>query len=289
MTDVSIGPQREGYKMSTLNDDHLAQLNFFFNETVISRRHSIVAAAESENPLQVLLDWVNDMNESARLRDLFPVLDEEHIISRGLHSTAYIYETCVVKTNVFDENFRDGQMSWLKWCNGNQNKHNPFVPKIMALYVDEETERFLVVMEKLEAHSGFEQHSFRMEIDDALKEAFRRPGRWPALRKVMAVIRNEIAISSLELVKEIAQLDPVEDDEMIDILKQSLAEHQITLRYINELKAFDARITDHDRYFFKAVMNKLYAAATVGQVIDVHAFNWMKRQNGDFVLLDPIN
>lgn len=268
--------------MFSFAEENRACLLEFFTEAVQSRRNSILHPGGTQ-----LLSWIDDEAESNRLRCLLPVLTRSLDHCTGIHAEAYIFDNAVVKTNVFDEFYHDGQTSWLKWCLSHQC--NPLVPRLSFLIIDEETERYLAVMERLVPHSGFEYHSFREEIDGALKSLFQAAGAGPAFRRELGRYEKESLLAIQELETDLEMMDPEEDGAIIDSLSTAVAEHRITIRYINELNQFDFRMKRTHRKHFKAIRNKFHAAKHDGRSIDVHGFNWMMRNNGEPVILDPIN
>ena len=267
--------------MFSFAEENRGSLMEFFSETVRSRRESILHPEGSK-----LFAWVADKKEQARLRALCPAINELEPLT-GIHAEAFMLDDCVVKTNVFDEYYRDGQMTWLKWCS--QHQDNPLVPRMSFLMVDEETERFITVMEKLVPHSGFEQHSFREDIDTALKNAFQRTGAGPAFRRELVRFEQDALAAIRELLLDMDHLDREEDQELIDILNGHIDEHRQTILYVHELSQFENHLARTHRFHFRQIARKFHAARSVGQVIDVHGFNWMLRSNGDYVILDPIN
>lgn len=267
--------------MFSFAEENRGSLVDFFSEAVQSRKKSILHPEGSK-----LFAWVADQEEQKRLRALCPAINDVQPCA-GIHAEAYLLDDCVVKTNVFDEFYRDGQMSWLKWCI--QHQDNPLVPRMSFLMVDEATERFLTVMERLVPHAGFENHSFREDIDCALKAAFERVGAGPAFRRELARFEREALLAIQELMMDLVHLDPEEDAELIEVLNGHIAEHRQTVRYVNELSQFQFKLGRQHRRYFKQIQNKFHAARSIGQIIDVHAFNWMLRPNSEHVILDPIN
>lgn len=257
-------------------------LNLFFNEALTARKESIF----KEDGCQ-LKDWLSNEDERKRLTSMCSWLDKQPEVQNGIHATAYIFDHYVIKTNIFDPYYRDGQMSWLKWVNRNQT--NPLVPRIQHLVVDEDTERFIVVMEKLEPHHGFKHHSFRKEIDCALKVAFEREGRFPALRRLLAEVKAEALLAIEELWIDVSMLDTEDDVELIDMMRKAIDEHHQTVLYIEQVQQFGYKLNTTYRQHFRAIKNKFVAAISIGQYIDVHSLNWMLRSNGEPVFLDPIN
>lgn len=258
------------------------RLALFFAEAISARRQSIFNELGCR-----LASWIADSEERTRLVNFIPNLMESEKIESGLHADAYMFDDYVIKTNVFDPFYRDGQMSWLKWASRNQT--NPLVPQIHYLMIDEETERFVVVMERLIPHAGFEDHSFRQEINEVLRDTFLSDGRFPLLRKTLNTIKFEATEAIGELNTDIAMMDSEEDAEMIQYLVTAMVDHERTVRYIDEIVAFGHRLNRTHRIHFRAIRNKFMASMTFGQVIDVHSYNWMLRRNGDPVFLDPIN
>lgn len=267
--------------MFSFAEENRGSLVDFFSQTIASRKESILHPDGSK-----LVAWIADSKEQQRLRALCPVLNDITPLT-GIHAEAFVLANCVVKTNLFDEFYRDGQMSWLKWCSSHQD--NPLVPRMSFLMVDEDTERFITVMEKLVPHSGFEHHSFREDIDTALKNAFQRVGAGPAFRRELARFEREALAAIQELIIDINHLTQGEDDELIEILGGHVEDHCQTVRYVHELNRFEFTLSKSHRRFFKQIHRKFHAARTIGQVIDIHGFNWMMRPNGDHVILDPIN
>lgn len=268
--------------MFSFAEENGGSLMEFFQEAVRARKESIL----HPDGIQ-LQEWSSSIGERSRLLALCPRFSEALDSFQGIHSDVFVFKDCVVKTNVFDQYFRDGQFTWLKWCLPRQ--HNPLVPRMSMLLVDDETERFLAVMELLEPHSGFTNHSFREDIDNALRMSFQRAGNGPAFRKKLIQFKRDAYMAIDELMMDISMLDVIEDSEMIATFQESIKEHQIALDYINQLMNLNLRLTNQQRKHFRPIRNKFHAAASIGQVIDVHSFNWMLRPNGEHVILDPIN
>lgn len=268
--------------MFSFVEENWGDLCAFFAAAVQARKDSILHPEGDK-----LEDWIKDDKEVDRLRGLCPSLAQTSDIQTGMHAEVYIFERYVIKTNVFGPHYHDGQMSWLKWAKNNQT--NPLVPKLAFLLVDEATDRFLAVMERLTPHAGFEHHSYREEIDKALQLSMKRVGRGPAFRKLRARIAREAQEAINELSIDIEMLAESGDDDIVVVMQEALDEHRITIEYIQQLNTFDDVLNRTHRQFFKPIRNKFRAAEATGHQIDVHAFNWMYRSNREPVLLDPIN
>lgn len=206
----------------------------------------------------------------------------------GLHASAYLLDDCVVKTNMFSSYFHDGQMSWLEWCL--QNQTNPLVPKVAFLHVDPATERYLVVMEKLKPHAGFEYTPFLKSMDNALVGRFRDFRSGPnAFLQEMQRIQQAIATEIQTTSEGMDCLDDVEDDELIAILQKDIAMLNTALNYHQQLLDLNDRISKaHLRHFMKMSV-KFNEALAEGREVDVHSYNWMLRTDGTPVVIDPIN
>ncbi len=268
--------------MFSFAEENGGSLMEFFQEALRARKEAILHPGGVH-----LQEWSSCKNERSRIMGLCPLFETATDTFQGIHSDVFLFDDCVVKTNVFDQYYRDGQYSWLKWCLSRQN--NPLVPRMSMLLMDVETERFLAVMEKLEPHGGFEHHSFREDIDNALRESFQRLENGPAFRKKLLLLKRDAFMAIDELQIDISMLDAEEDQEMVETFSRSIDEHTKALRYIDELMNLNIRLSKQQRQHFRPILRKFKAATNIGQVIDVHSYNWMKRTNGEYVILDPIN
>lgn len=231
--------------------------------------------------------WLSNPTHQEHLLSMCPSIKNVRPRS-GIHANAYMLDNYVVKTNVFGCFYHDGQMSWLEWCE--QNQDNPLVPRLAFLALDQETERYLVVMEKLEEHAGFAPNTYMRDLDRALVQRFKEHDRGSldfliSMNSIHTDISNDIAV----IVGDMEHLDPVEDDEMYEHLADELQHLKQSLQYHQQLMALDHQITTTLKAHFNNVINKFKNAVGEGRVVDVHSYNWMVRADGSPVLIDPIN
>lgn len=269
--------------MSSFVRENEANLTNFFNESLLIRNNLVLVS-------DGLSKWSNDKNEQVRLSDQYaPVLNQPNQVVRGIHAHAFIFDACVVKTNLFDAYHQEGSRQWLEWCANHQD--NPLVPKLAFLLTDELSDRYLVVMEKLECHSGFLHHEHRKTIDENFVASFQRQPTtaYPALSKVLVDIKVNSQLAVVELKADIVLMKEIKDTAVEQELQINLMEHEIALRYIDEIETFWLSLRtvnslnyDQIRSFWDTLVNK-------GHEIDLHGFNWMLRNNGEQVLLDPVN
>lgn len=265
--------------MFSFADENRASLVGFFSAALAARKEAITGPADK---------WTADEEQHQLLVNTHaPILQTSFSMLRGIHANAFLFEGCVVKTNLFGQYPHDGQCAWLDWCVKHQN--NPLVPKIAFLVVDEETDRFLVIMEKLVAHSGFQNHEFREEIDVALKKTFIDNLGFFALAKKVKEIRANSMLAVEELRADIQLMREIEDEECERVLTESLTDHQITLSYIDQIEALWRTLTHECREAFTEVQRQWRSCTRKGHLIDLHSLNWMLRSNGEQVLLDPVN
>lgn len=259
-----------------------ACLKDFFTEAMRARRASCAGPDGMDK-------WAADGEAHSSLINSFsPILSTSNDVVRGIHASAYLFNGCVVKTNVFGGFAYDGQRMWLEWCAAHQD--NPLAPKIEMLLVDPDTDRFLVVMERLVRHSGFKIHSFREEIDTALRESFEVGGRHKSFMKAMEAVRvnSKLAIAELESDMDYV-VNELNDHECAAELRTSIENHHHALKYVDELVALWRTLTTTGAKHFAAVQDNWRACVDRGHIIDMHGVNWMLRGNGDQVLLDPVN
>lgn len=268
--------------MNSFTRENAACLTTYFHEALASREVFVGAADVSS--------WSTNVSERERLcKEFAPVLASSNNILTGIHAHAFVFDTVVVKTNLFGKYHHDGQRRWLEWCLENQT--NDLVPKIALLISDPDTDRFLVVMERLVCHSGFTHHQYRMEIDHALRNSFDRQPMtaFPKLTEELGAIKRNSTLAVVELKADIELMVELGDKEVEDDLRINLLEHEIALQYIREIELFweSLRTSNRSNYarireFWDDLVNKQHE-------VDVHSLNWMLRSNGQQVLLDPVN
>lgn len=258
-----------------------ASLTDFFNEALQARR---VSGAGPDG----LSKWANDSQaHNVLIQSHSPVLTQANEVLYGIHARAFMYDDHVVKTNLFGGFHYDGGRIWLEWSARQQS--NPLVPKIAMLLVDQETDRFLVVMERLTCHSGFEFHEHRGEIDTALKQSFLHKRGRKSLHRTLKDVRKESEAALVELNADLELVRELEDEDCEAQLLDSIHNHEITLRYVKELTALWDHLTHTGRSFFDDIRKHFDDAINRGHLIDVHCCNWMLRDDGQQVLLDPVN
>lgn len=232
-------------------------------------------------------DWAEEATKSltTRFQTLFPVQQ----VMEGLHALAFITEHCVIKTNLGGEPELDGQANWLRWCMKNQD--NPLAPRISFLMCDKLSDRYLVVMERLEEHAGFDDidDAVRFEIDTGgLGRLFNPEVNIREVKSRLKELEVESRHAIVELECDISSLSE-EDDELKVILERGIVEHKLTISYIQDVVMLCKSSSKLKRHFTR-VVNKLHAEIQKGSyLLDVHSLNWMKRKNGQYVLLDPLN
>lgn len=268
--------------MTAFVQQNQASLTDYFCEALEARNKFVLVSDGSK--------WSANHNEHNRLSDQHaPHLSTSVQVIKGIHAHAFVFEDYVVKTNLFGPYPQEGQRQWLEWCNANQD--NPLVPKLAFLITDEPSDRYLVVMEKLECHSGFIHHEYRKEIDTCFTESFRRQPMtaFPALTSALQDVKKNSMLAVVELEADIELMKEIDDQSVEHELKVNLLEHRIALQYINEIETFWTSLRtvnsanyNHIRSFWDGLSDK-------GHEIDVHSLNWMLRHNGEQVLLDPIN
>lgn len=230
--------------------------------------------------------WLASGAQAKLIEQTAPQIIKATSVHTGIHATAHIFDRCVVKHNIFGEYPKDGQADWLRWCEKNQ--HNPLVPKIGMLVTDPDTDRFIAVMERLSPHAGFEDHTYRYEIDTHLQHWMATFGRSKKFFKELKEYKRAIHESIAELHLDLAMLRADGDEEITLVLEASVNEHIVALQYIEQLIGLYKTIRADNRKHFLPIRGMLHKAKQVGRIIDMHSLNWMMR-SGQPVLLDPIN
>lgn len=269
--------------MSSFARENEASLTDFFNGALQVREQFVLVA-------EGLSAFSMDTKEQARLSELYaPILSHPIQILKGIHAHAFVFDSCVVKTNLFGPYPQEGQRQWLEWCNAHQD--NPLVPKVAFLITDEVSDRYLVVMERLECHSGFIQHEYRKDIDQCFVQSFRgRPMvSYPELSKALVDIKKNSELAVVELNADIQLMKEIDDKEVERQLETSLMEHKVALQYIKEIEIFWTSLRTVNRTNYSSIRSFWNTLVQKGHVIDLHGFNWMLRRNGEQVLLDPVN
>ena len=264
---------------STFAEQHHVALISLFDKLLEERKEYLVTHTRcewAEHSRQPMID---------HLQSTLPII----ATLEGLHSVAFMTKCCVVKTNLCGEPELDGQATWLRWCVKNQD--NPLAPRISLLVFDKASDRYLVVMERLEEHTGFGNidAEVRYQIDTGGLGKLFSPGvnvRRVKSELVALVDQSLHAIQELEV--DINNLTP-EDDELKEMFIRGIEEHRLSIVYIHDVLQM-CRITSRLTRHFKRVVNKLHSEIKKGQyLLDVHSLNWMKRKDGQYVLLDPLN
>lgn len=268
--------------MTAFVRENEASLTDYFNESLDTRNKFVLVSDGFK--------WSANADEHTRLGAKHaPILCNPIQTLRGMHAHAFIFEDFVVKTNLFGQYPQEGQRQWLEWCNKNQT--NPLVPKLAFLITDEPSDRYLVVMEKLKCHSGFNHHEHRKDIDQSFVASFQRQPMtaYPVLSSVLVDIKKNSTLAIIELTADLELMKEFNDPVVERELEVNLIEHQIALDYIEEIEMFwhslrTVNCTNYEqvREFWDTLTNK-------GHEIDVHGLNWMLRHNGEQVLLDPVN
>lgn len=268
--------------MTAFVQQNEASLTDYFNEGLVTRNKFVLVSGG--------LGWSANNDEHSRLGARHaPVLCSPLQTLKGMHAHAFIFEDFVVKTNLFGQYHQEGQRQWLEWCKEHQG--NPLVPKLAFLITDEQSDRYLVVMERLKCHSGFNHHEFRKDIDQSFVASFQRQPltAYPALSSVLTDIKKNSLLAVVELKADLELMREIDDQVVERELQINLIEHQIALDYIEEIETFwlSLRTVNSNNYeqvriFWDTLTNK-------GHEIDVHGLNWMLRHNGEQVLLDPVN
>ena len=254
-------------------------LEQFFTEVVSARREFLRHKTRADWSVQHL----EPLTE--RIKTMFPV----ERVMEGLHSVAFITEHCVIKTNLAGEPELDGQATWLRWCMKNQD--NPLAPRVSFLMCDKHSDRYLVVMERLEEHAGFDDinDQVRAEIDSGgLGRLFDPQVNIREVKARLKELEVESRHAIYELQQDINSLTE-EDNELKEILERGIVENNLTIHYLRDVLTMCKAHSKHKRHF-TSVINKLCAEIKKGSyILDVHSLNWMKRKNGQHVLLDPLN
>lgn len=263
--------------------ENSASLTTYFQQGLIAREVALMAAEDG-------VVWATDTHKRDELCDAFaPVLKTANNVLTGVHAHAFVFDEVVVKTNLFGQYYYDGQRQWLEWAVKNQD--NPLVPKVALLLSDEDSDRFLVVMERLSIHSGFHHHQFRKEIDSAFRTSFDRQPMtaYPKMSEELAAIKRNSLLAVTELKADIDLMVEIGDVEVEADLKINLLEHEMALQYIAEIETFWTSLRTVNsinyakiRVFWDGLVEKKHD-------IDVHSLNWMLRSNGEQVFLDPVN
>lgn len=269
--------------MFSFVDENRASLVDFFAVALAVRKEA------TAGPVDNLIKWSKDViSHDELIIKHAPILVSASDTFRGIHATAYAFDSCVVKTNLFGEWKFDGQCQWLQWCL--QHQGNPLVPKIAMLLTDADTNRFLVVMERLVAHAGFQNHEFRKEIDEALRASFERNGGgFFNLAKTVKSVKANSLMAVEELRADIDLMKEIEDQVCEELLTEQLTNHQITLSYIEQLEALWRSLTHERKSEYAEIRQQFRTYVNDGHLIDLHSLNWMLRANGEQVLLDPVN
>lgn len=268
--------------MTAFVQQNEASLTDFFNEALDARNKFVLVSDGFK--------WSTNHEEHTRLSDQHaPHLTTSVHVLKGIHAHAFVFDDYVVKTNLFGPYPQEGQRQWLEWCRDHQD--NSLVPKVAFLITDEPSDRYLVVMEKLECHSGFYHHEYRKEIDRSLSASFLRQPMtaFPALTKDLQDIKKNSMLAMVELEADIELMKEIDDKVVEHELEVNLLEHKLALEYIDQIETFWTSLRtvncinyDQVRTFWDTLSNK-------GHEIDVHSLNWMLRHNGEQVLLDPVN
>lgn len=262
------------------------------NETSLTDYFS--SALQARNNFVLVSDgftkWSENYSEHTRLSDQHaPHLNTSVHILKGIHAHAFIFDDYVVKTNLFGPYPQEGQRQWLEWCNAHQD--NPLVPKLAFLITDEPSDRYLVVMEKLECHSGFHHHEYRKVIDTCFTDSFRQQptAAFPALTSALQDVKKNSMLAVVELEADIELMKEIDDQEVEHELKVNLLEHMIALDYIDEIEKFWTCLRTVNCANYQNIRTFWDTLSVKGHIIDVHSLNWMLRHNGEQVLLDPVN
>lgn len=263
--------------------ENSASLTTYFHKALEAREIALMSADSG-------FEWASDAKERERLcSDFAPVLATSNNVLTGVHAHAFVFDAIVVKTNLFGQYYYDGQRQWLEWCV--QNQGNPLVPKIAMLLSDPDSDRFLVVMERLTIHSGFHHHTFRKEIDTAFRSSFDRQPMtaYPKLSEDLAAIKRNSTLAVAELKADIELMVEIGDAEVEADLKINLLEHEIALQYIEEIENFWTSLRTVNSVNYEKIRSFWDGLVDKKHDIDVHSLNWMLRSNGEQVFLDPVN
>lgn len=269
--------------MNSFMRENEANLTRFFNESLLIRKGLVLVS-------DGLTKWSSDKNGHAQLGAQYaPILGQCNQTITGIHAHAFVFDSVVVKTNLFGRYHQEGQRQWLEWCVKHQD--NPLVPKVEFLLTDELSDRYLVVMERLECHSGFQHHEHRQVIDETFVASFRnQPATaYPELSKVLADIKVNSRLAVTELKADIDLMKEINDVAVEQELRVNLNEHEIALRYIDEIEMFWQSLTTVNSLNYDQIRSFWDTLTPKGHMIDLHGFNWMIRINGEQVLLDPVN
>lgn len=259
-----------------------ASLTDYFYESLHARNEFVLVSDGFK--------WAANHEEHYRLSDQHaPHLNTPLHLLKGIHAHAFVFDDYVVKTNLFGPYPQEGQRQWLEWCSTHQD--NPLVPKLAFLLTDEPSDRYLVVMEKLECHSGFYHHEHRMKIDNFFSSSFQRQPltAYPALTSALVDIKKNSELAVVELEADIELMKEIDDKVVEQELKVNLLEHQIALQYIEEIETLWTSLRTVNCVNYDEIRSFWDKLSDKGHEIDVHSLNWMLRHNGEQVLLDPVN
>lgn len=265
----------------------------FVQENEASLTDYFHGALQARNNFVLVSDgfkWSANHEEHKRLGDQHaPHLSTSVHILKGIHAHAFVFEDYVVKTNLFGPYPQEGQRQWLEWCSVHQD--NPLVPKLAFLITDEPSDRYLVVMEKLECHSGFHHHEHRKAIDTCFSNSFKRQPltAFPALTKALQDVKKNSMLAVVELEADIELMKEIEDKVVERELEVNLLEHRIALEYIDEIETLWNSLRTVNSANYADIRSFWDTLSDKGHEIDVHSLNWMLRHNGEQVLLDPVN
>lgn len=265
----------------------------FVQENGTSLTDYFSSALQARNNFVLVSDgfkWSENHSEHKLLSDNHaPHLNNSTQVIKGIHAHAFVFDNYVVKTNLFGPYPQEGQRQWLEWCNAHQD--NPLVPKLAFLITDEPSDRYLVVMEKLDLHSGFHYHEHRQRIDNLFKASFQdQPvAAYPVLSSALMDIKKNSEMAVVELTADIELMKEIDDLVVERELQVNLLEHQIAISYIEEIERFWTSLRTVNCVNYQNIRTFWDTLSVKGHMIDVHSLNWMLRDNGEQVLLDPVN